>query len=300
MSSLLPVCSGIAAFAWFYLRRSALQALVVTPDAPATARKLAAIVSAGFDSLHVVIDFDRTITTYRHEGTLGATCHAILEHRRGEAVLAQCRALNNYYLPLEISATLSNVEKVPFMVEWYSRVNAILAGCGITARDLQEDVASAHFGLRRGVAELLAAAARHGFPVTIFSAGIGDVIEEVLRQRCYEGAPTLPPNVRVVSNRMLWSPQGLCTGFSANVLHPFNKNFTDAADFLPPDYLALVQGRGSVVIVGDGEGDAAMSIGLQGEPTVLKLGLLNDPSKPGLLDKYTKLFDIVCECACGG
>jgi cytosolic 5'-nucleotidase 3 len=36
-------------------------------------------------------------------------------------------------------------------------------------------------------------------PVLIFSAGLADVIEEVLRQQA-----ELPPNVHVVSNRMVF------------------------------------------------------------------------------------------------
>ncbi len=287
---LLP---GILLFGIFFSRKKAFERRIIVDDPTEVAATRARIVSDGFSKLHVVIDFDRTITTFLHRGSPGATCHNILEARRGEATLAACAALNRHYYPFETSASLRNEEKVPHMKDWYSRVNGILAGCGITREDLQEDVRLAGFSLRRGVMELLHAAGRHGFPVTIFSAGIGDVIEEALRQRCYGGmGAQLPPNVRVVSNRMQWEG-AVCVGFSEKVLHPFNKNFREAADFLPPEYLEQLGSRSNVVVVGDGEGDANMADGL-GASAVLKVGLLNDPSNTLLLDRYRRIFDVLC------
>jgi HAD superfamily hydrolase (TIGR01544 family) len=294
--ALLPFASGAAAiYAFLRARSSALAARTLTADPAAASAKRAALLAAGFSRLHVVIDFDRTITTYLHNGAPGATCHGVLEGRRPPAVLAQAAALKLHYLPIELCPTRTAAEKVPHMIEWYTRINAILAGCGITRADLAADVAAAQFSLRGGVAQLLAASARHGFPVTVFSAGVADVIEETLRARCYGGAP-LPPTLRVISNRMQWSAEGVCTGFHPKVLHPFNKDFVEAAEFVGAEAAAALAGRDCVVVVGDGEGDARMAVGLA--PAVeYRVGLVNDASRAEQVARFRELFDVVCACA---
>ena len=278
--------------------RAAAARRVLSADARAAEAKRAAIVAGGFGHLHVVIDFDRTITTYLHEGEPGATCHGVLEGRRPPAVLAQAHALKQFYLPIETCPATPTAAKVPHMVQWYTKINAILAACGISQGDLRADVAAARFSVREGVAQLLAASARHGFPVTVFSAGVGDVIEEALRQRCFGGAP-LPPTLRVISNRMLWGSAGTCTGFHAKVLHPFNKNFLEAGDFVGAGELAALRARQCVVVVGDGEGDAEMGIGLDAR-VELRVGLVNDASRADVVDKFLRLFDVVCAWQGGG
>ena len=65
-----------------------------------------------------------------------------------------------------------------------------------------------------------------GIPFLIFSAGLADVIQEVLTQ--VQGTGDAPvkqtrPGQRIVSNRMLWSG-GILTGFSEPLIHMFNKN----------------------------------------------------------------------------
>ena len=62
-------------------------------------------------------------------------------------------------------------------------------------------------------------------PFLIFSAGIADVIEEVCRQQLHH---PLPPNVHIVSNRMLFEGEengggDKLTGFTEPVFHVFNK-----------------------------------------------------------------------------
>lgn len=292
IARLLPFLSSAAWLVALLRARQAATKRVLSADAAAAAAKRAAVVAGGFAHLHVVIDFDRTITTYLHQGEPGATCHGVLEGRRPPAVLAQAAALKQHYLPIETCPATPTAAKVPHMIQWYTKINAILAACGITQHDLRQDVAAARFSVREGVAQLLAASARHGFPVTVFSAGVGDVIEEALRQRCYAGA-ALPPTLRVISNRMLWSAEGTCTGFHAKVLHPFNKNFLEAGDFVGAEELAALRARQCVVVVGDGEGDAEMGIGL-GARVELKVGLVNDGSRADVVEKFLRLFDVVC------
>jgi hypothetical protein len=106
-------------------------------------------------------------------------------------------------------------------------VNGLLAGARISRADVRADVAAARIELRAGMHALLDAAAAGALPVTIFSAGIGDVIVEVLRQHwARDAAAPLPPGLRVVSNHMVFdghAPEAVCVGWTAPLirsLHP--------------------------------------------------------------------------------
>lgn len=183
-------------------------------DAAAAASKFDALCSGGTALLHVIIDWDRTCTTYFHNGKKGATCHGVVEARRSPELLAKAHALNARYLPIEVDPVMSREEKVPHMRAWYAAVNSLLAASGMTRADLREDVRAADLGLREGVGALLRASLTHKFPVTILSAGIGDVIEEALAQLF----GPLPTHIRIVSNNMVWEGN-TCVGFSEPVIH---------------------------------------------------------------------------------
>lgn len=186
-----------------------------THSSSSAAAKVEALCAGGTALLHVIVDWDRTCTTFMHNGRKGDTCHGVVESRRGPELLEKARALNAKFHPLEIDPLLPREEKIPHMRAWYAAVNELLATEGrISRTDLREDVRAANMGLREGIPELLRAAVARGFPVTILSAGIGDVIEEALRQLF----GPLPPHIRVVSNRMVWHGD-VCVGFSEPVIH---------------------------------------------------------------------------------
>jgi hypothetical protein len=86
-------------------------------------------------------------------------------------------------------------------------------------------------------------------PLLIFSAGIADVIEEVCTQQLHH---PLPPNVHIVSNRMLFEDGDALTSFTEPVFHVFNKRFV-----APLLYFFWGGGTGSVYIGVGGSGKGA-------------------------------------------
>ena len=260
------------------------------------ARKRAAVISAGVCGTHFVVDFDRTLTTYLvRNGARGDSCHGIIEKRPG--IAERAAALNTYYYAIETNPSMSKEAKTPFMIEWYGAVNGMLSASGITRKDIASDVQSAQLELRYGMTDLLNAARDVSLPVTIFSAGIGDVIMEVLTQRWAGHEPMslipLPRALRVVSNWMTWlnkKPEAHCIGWSSPLIHMFNKH---ATSLRPDDFIELTQ-RKAVVLVGDSEGDISMAEGLEAE-TVLKIGFLNiaATAPPHLIAHYSHIYDIV-------
>jgi len=137
-----------------------------------------------------------------------------------------------YYYPIEIDPSMSRESKIPHMVEWYAKVNYLLSTQDLTRDDVAEAVARCHdFQLRAGVEEVFSILAKKDIPVIIISAGLGNVIEEVIRQRIAQTNGTLGeswPNVRVLSNTMLWDEDGTFVEFSEPQIHMYNKSLQDA------------------------------------------------------------------------
>ena len=301
---MLQVALAIAAFAGvaeaLRRRRAACAAGAAAPPPPQAppaagaastlAAKRRALVAGGPSALHLILDYDRTMTSFiGPDGRRGDTCHGTVERRRSEELRARAEALASVFYPIEVDPLRSRESKVPLMETWYMLVNEILVAAGMTRRDLREDVAAANLRLRPGIVAALDWAARHDVPVTVFSAGIGDVIEEVLRQR-YRAQPHA--KLRVVSNSMVWDGEGddaKVIGFSAPVLHPFNKFAGAVLSELP--YFAELRARPHVLLLGDSPGDAVMAEGLDAAH-VLRVGFLNDNVEQ-LRAKYEQLFDIV-------
>lgn len=278
--------------------RSARRRRTLIRDHASFSKKRAAVVRAGVARTHFVVDFDRTLTSYfTSRGERGDSCHGVVEKREG--IAEKAAALNAYYYAIETDPKRTKEEKTPFMIEWYHAVNGMLAASNISRSDVAADVAAARLEIRSGMRSLLDAARHHGLNVTVFSAGIGDVIVEVLAQR-WAGLPALaihdgerlPRSLRVVSNWMQWSSptarDAICTGWSEPLIHMYNKH---ASSLLPAD-LEEVSKCSAVVLVGDSEGDVTMADGL-GADTVLKIGFLNISTSHELVTRYAELFDVV-------
>lgn len=152
------------------------------------------------------MDFDRTISSFiGPNGKRGMTCHGTLEVGQSEATRARAQAFNDYYYPIEVDPKRTQEEKLPLMVEWYRSINNLFVEVGFQRRQLAAAVAGANLQLRPGATDIMDFCAATGVPLVIFSAGVGDVIKEVLRQKwagCAAAGGKLPRNFRVFSNWM--------------------------------------------------------------------------------------------------
>jgi cytosolic 5'-nucleotidase 3 len=245
------------------------------------------IIKNGFTNLHLVLDFDRTMTSFfGPRGRKGATCHGIVESRRSPELKARAESLNAIFYPIEVDPTRSLESKLPWMRSWYALVNEILIESGITKFDIIEDVKQANCSLRKGIVDILDWAKEKSVPVTIFSAGLGDVISEVLEQQWLK---PLPKNIKIISNMMIFDKvDGKLVGFSDPLIHMFNKTMKFHEN--NEDFKEL-SSRKNIILLGDSTADISMADGLDAD-TVLRVGFLNDNVKT-LAETYMSIYDIV-------
>lgn len=261
------------------------------PNVAEFERKRAAIIAGGAEQLTVVADFDRTLTPNRlPSGERGMSCHGIVESCQSlsESYRRETAALFRRFFPIEVSPHIPRSEKIPLMRRWYAENHRLLEKEHLTRADLVRAVAESNISLRPGARSLIASCATAGIPLLVFSAGIKDVIEEVLAQ--HYGA--LPDGLHVVSNKMAWSPAGRHTGFHPPLIHMFNK---DESHLRGVGWFEDAGARRNALVLGDSLGDAVMA-GDDGErhDVVLRVGFLNEVETEGeLLAAYSRAFDVV-------
>lgn len=264
-------------------------------------RKVDTLVKAGKSQLRIVIDFDYTMTHFWVGGDRGYSCHRTIEEcgLLPDAYHEKVRGLQEKYFPMEVSSEISVEEKRVAMIEWVQKAHDALRDAGFRKEYVPEAVRRTKMELRAGVAEFLSMLNDAGVPVLIFSAGIADVLEEVLRQR-----GQLYKNITIVSNKFSYNEDGTLRGFEAELagrepFHVMNKSFTHVD---PAVRKRLVEEWGNmsddstVLLVGDSTGDVSMSEGLLSEDVrstrELKVGFLNF-NISDRIDEYQNVYDVL-------
>ncbi|OMP04027.1 Pyrimidine 5'-nucleotidase, eukaryotic [Corchorus olitorius] len=249
-------------------------------------QKIAAIRNAGPSKLQVIADFDGTLTS-----------HGLLQQGNPEYD-AKRQALYEYYHPLEFSPTIPLEEKTKLMEEWWGKTHDLLIEGGLTYDAIVNSVANSSIAFRDGVVELFEFLEERDVPVLIFSAGLADIIEEVLRQKVHRSFK----NIKIVSNRMVFDDCGRLVSFKGKLIHVLNKN-EHALDMAAPLHDQIgdidkpitdntsVKQRTNVLLLGDHIGDLGMSDGLNYENRIC-VGFLNDNIEKNL-ESHRNAFDIV-------
>ncbi|KAM9426124.1 7-methylguanosine phosphate-specific 5'-nucleotidase-like [Pholidichthys leucotaenia] len=241
---------------------------------------------AGAGSLQVISDFDMTLTRFAYKGKRVPTTHNILDNRLliSEDSAKKMKKLLNTYYPIEIDASLSTEEKLPLMVEWWTQVHELLIQQKIRKSLLAQAVKESSVMLRDGYKVFFDHLTEHQVPLLILSAGVGDVLEEVIRQNC-----VFHPNVHIIANYMDFDPSGVLQAFKGQLIHTFNKRegaLSHAAS------LRELRGRPNVLLLGDSLGDLTMVDGVSEPQNVLTVGFLNDQVEERK-ESYVNSFDIV-------
>ncbi|KAL3838143.1 hypothetical protein ACJIZ3_022734 [Penstemon smallii] len=244
-------------------------AQVMVGDPQLLQSKISSIRLEGPSKLQVIADFDATLTKYWIDGQRGHSSHGLLQQGNPEYDLKR-QKLYDHYHPLEIDPTIPLDKKAKLMEEWWGKTHALLIEGGLNYDSIKSSVAESRIAFREGVIELFELLEKSNVPVLIFSAGLADIIKEVLRQKLHRSFK----NVNIVSNRMVFNQNGDLVSFRGKTIHVLNKN-EHAIDMAGPvheqlgdanrlttDDASSVKKRTNVLLLGDHIGDLGMSDGL--------------------------------------
>lgn len=172
------------------------------------------------------------------------------------------------YRAIEIDPNIPVDQKIEKMNEWMEVSHKNLQGLQFDREEIKNVTNRYGHSLRDRTKELFNKLKKHNVPILVFSAGLGDIVEELLRHQ-----NVLFENVNVISNFLKFNGNML-DGFknSHRMIHVFNKN----EHAVENEYFRILQGRVNVVLMGDTIGDSNMADNVEDTECILKIGFLYD------------------------
>jgi 5'-nucleotidase len=254
-------------------------------------RTIANIQKEGINSLHILSDFDRTLTKafLNNNKVLG-----ILANLRDSGYLSKdykekARELYAKYRPIEISTQIGFEEKNKKMKEWWINIYKLLVECGLTEKIIKDSVndqiKNNKIELRDGLEEFLKILNDKKVPFIIMSAtGIGNLAIEFLKEK-----KIFHNNIHFIGNTLEFNKEGKFLGMEDHkIIHSLNKHETELKSL--PIYKEIIK-RKNVILLGDSVDDVRMVEGFNYE-NLVKIGFLNYPEEESL-EEYKKFFDII-------
>lgn len=251
---------------------------------PKIEEKIKKILADGPNQLHVLADFDRTITL-PSSSTSWATFTA--SKLLPEVYAKKRNELFDFYHPFEIDPKLDLPTKRLKMAEWWRKHLELIMEYKPTLAHFQEISRDKNFfSLRPGTDHVLRLLSEMEIPVIIVSAGIGNFIQLFL-----EANGLLFSNIHIVSNIFTFDADGIVNGISdpENLVHVANKN----ERALPDNLQNLLHNRNNALILGDTLEDLQMA-DLTEKELLLSVGFLErNPEEYRQI--FREKFDLVLE-----
>uniref|UniRef100_A0A7E4UMG3 5'-nucleotidase n=1 Tax=Panagrellus redivivus TaxID=6233 RepID=A0A7E4UMG3_PANRE len=259
-------------------------------DPAALQAKLQQIIRDGYDKLLVISDFDFTLSRYKdNTGQRCLTTHGVFDDCTKELypkLAEELGILVKKYIPIEFCPNMSVEEKTPHMEDWWRTSHQKIVENKFTYEQIEEFVSRARLYLRDAAVEFIRSVEAHNVPLVLFSAGIGNIIEIILKKALGH----VPHTLHVISNLMEFDDNNVCVNFTEPLIHTFCKNSSVITGERP--FFHHVRNRTNVILLGDSLGDINMDVGIENEGTSLKIGFLNFDFD-NLLPRYTEVYDIV-------
>ena len=248
-------------------------------------QKIKEIKSQGLERLHIVSDFDRTLTKCFFDDKKIPSALALI--REGgyltEDYPKKAFALFDKYHPIEVDDYLEYDFKFKKMQEWWEAHEKLLIKSGMHQKVIDDILDRYPKIFREGTIQFLDYLNSHNLPLLIFSAGIGDLIEGYLKKE-----NRLTSNIHILSNTFDFNSEGYVTGFKNEIIHIMNKSETKLGD---KKYRDLISQRNNVILLGDSLGDLGMVNNLDIN-LIIKIGFLNEEVE-NKLELYKSKFDVV-------
>jgi 5'-nucleotidase len=231
------------------------------------------------NNVYIVIDFDKTITSKNSSDSWDVSGKLL-----GEDFKKELNTLYEKYRPIELDNNISIKEKETAMVEWYEKCMYLYYKYHLTQEKLKESVEKSNLVYRKGAKEFLQKAHQEEIPIIILSAGIGNVIEQFLKEtNCYF------ENIYIIANFMEFDEKGKVKKFdNSKIIHTLNKTMKGK---LQKDCNEKIKNRAYKILIGDLKEDENM-VEKEEWDTTLKIGIL-EYNVEKRLELYQNTFDIV-------
>ena len=165
------------------------------------------------ENVYVLLDFDKTITSYE-----SLDSWAVAGMAADEGCEVEVNKLYGKYRPIEMNYNISYEEKYKQMEIWYNSCMNLYYKYHLNREKLKEAVKNSGLIFRKGAKEFLQYTYENDIPVIILSAGVGSVIREFLKEKkCFFD------NIFLISNTFVFDENGNAFKLENSLIHTMNK-----------------------------------------------------------------------------
>jgi len=247
-----------------------------------------AIKKDGIANLHVLADFDQTLTQAFVSGKIVPSLLSIMynEGYLGPDYSEKAKALHSKYYKTEMDPEVPREVKKKAMEEWWNLHFELLIKSKLNKKDIESIIKSGKVKLREGSDIFFSILKESDIPLVIMSSsGLGgEAIEDLLKE---EGKRF--SNTHIISNTFNWDSNGSAISIERPIIHAMNKGETSLKNF--PEIYNKVKNRKNVLLLGNGPDDVDMVEGFD-YSSLVKIGFLNEKVEEHLED-YKRLYDVV-------
>ncbi len=264
---------------------------VFIPDRHRFEQKAALIKKEGPENLGVIADFDRTCMLAGPDGYATSFNAVKMVFGHGSDFQQTGDMLYSHFNDREELGSLTDEE----LLTWWNATLGLYGWYGVDRGTLNEAarISNPRFPdtpflcAREGFSELACLAARRNIPFMIFSAGLGDVIEESLKLHGID----MPPEM-IIANRFRFDPMsGKVTGYDGNM--PITSSGKNGTVIKAHDTTGLITTKSNLLLLGDSLGDAAMADGLDAD-TIIRAGFyLGEKTDLDRFQAYSEQYDVL-------
>lgn len=260
---------------------------IITPNPENLEDIKAKIKTGGYQNLHILADFDHTLTYGKLNGKNAPAIISLLreENYLSEEYSKKAHALYDKYHNAETDLDIPTEERKIAMQEWWDEHFKLLIETGLNKNDLEKITKEGVIKLRTGVADFLDLLHQNNIPLIVISAsGCGDAIPMFFKNIGKDY-----PNIFYVINKFNWDKNGKAISIQPPIIHSLNKEETILSEI--PEIHTAIQNRKNVILLGNNIGDIDMITGFEYE-NLLKIGFYND-NDDKFLPKYKENFDLI-------
>jgi 5'-nucleotidase len=248
--------------------------------------KRMAFIEGKAENIHVLTDFDKTLTKGIYNGQPVPSVISLL--RIGNYISLeysqQATALSDHYRKIEFDPNIPHDVKKKAMKEWWTKHFRLLIKSGLKKEHLEKIVEDERLEFRDGALEFLDYLNERKIPLLIISSsGVGETIPMLLEKygRKHE-------NIHIITNFYDWKQNGIARKIQTPIIHGMNK---DEGSLRRHPAFKFVNQRKNVLLLGDSIGDLKMVHGFKYK-NLISVGFLEERVEENSA-AYKEAFDVV-------
>ena len=253
--------------------------------------KLENIKNEGLKNLHILSDFDRTLTKAfsNSENKRWKLISVFKENPLGfseEFCELEQKNFEKYY-PIENNPDLSLEEKNKYMLEWWESTFNLFIKFWLTKSKIKNAIFSWTIKFRGKVETFCNFLNKNEVPLIIISASW---LWHYWVEYFFEKENLFSKNIEIISNNFVWDKNWKAVWWKKPIIHSFNKSET-ILNNNNKDIYSKIKNRKNVILLWDSLWDHHM-IDWFDYKNLIKIWFLND-NEEKLLGEYRKRYDII-------